>query len=77
MQPRAPGGVHAGPKPGRMQMGGREKGTMENQIREYLELALGLIRRLGALERRGMEDGVQHANLERELRELNERFDAS
>lgn len=47
------------------------------EIREYLELALGLIRRLGALERRGMEDGVQHANLERELRELNERFDAS
>ena len=75
MQPCAPGGVHAGPKPGEMQRGGREKGDME--IREYLELALGLIRRIGALERRGMEDGVQHANLERELRELNERFDAS
>lgn len=75
MRLHLPSGGCTGPKSGETQRGGREKGDME--IREYLELALGLIRRLGALERRGMEDGVQHANLERELRELNERFDAS
>jgi len=43
--------------------------------RDYLRSATGLIYRAWLLRKRGMGDGVRHANLERELRELNARMD--
>lgn len=39
MQPYAPGGAHAGPKPGRMQMGGQKGDMMKREILAWLGAA--------------------------------------
>lgn len=44
------------------------------EIQEYLDRSLHLILQAWRLRRRGLEDGVRHANIERELDGLDRTF---